>query len=45
VRVKLTKKAKRKLAKLKKVTLTVSANAKDAAGNNTLKAKKVVIKR
>jgi hypothetical protein len=45
VRVKLTKKAKRKLAKLKRVTLTVSVNAKDTAGNSTLKAKKVVIKR
>ena len=45
VRVKLTRKARRKLAKLKKVRLTVSVNAKDAAGNNALKAKKVVIKR
>jgi hypothetical protein len=45
VRAKLTRKAKRKLAKLKKVTLTVSANAKDTAGNNALKAKKVVVRR
>jgi hypothetical protein len=45
VRVKLTRKAKRKLAKLTKVTLSVSVNAKDAAGNKTQKTKRVVVRR
>jgi hypothetical protein len=43
--VKLTKKAKRKLAKLRKVTLLVRLTATDAAGNRASKSKKIVVKR
>jgi hypothetical protein len=45
VTVKLTKKAKRKLAKAKKVTFTVKVAAKDKAGNRSSKSKKTTVKR
>ncbi|HEX6711740.1 MAG TPA: Ig-like domain-containing protein [Thermoleophilaceae bacterium] len=45
VRVKLTNKAKKKLRKVKKVTLTVTATAKDTAGNTSKKSTTVVVKR
>jgi hypothetical protein len=43
--VKLTKKAKKKVAKAKKIVITVKTTATDAAGNRGTKSKKVTIKR
>jgi hypothetical protein len=45
VTVKLTKKAKRKLAHVRKVTIKVTLTGKDAAGNTARKSKVVLIKR
>lgn len=43
--VKLTKKAKKRIAKAKKIVITVKTTATDAAGNRASKSKKVTIKR
>jgi hypothetical protein len=43
--VKLTKKAKKKIAKAKKVVITVKTTATDTAGNRASKSKRVTIKR
>ena len=45
VRVKLTRRAKKRIAKAKKIVITVKATATDAAGNRATKSKKVTIKR
>jgi hypothetical protein len=45
VTVKLTKKAKRQLAKAKKVTISVKLTAKDTVGNGSTKTKKVTVNR
>jgi hypothetical protein len=43
--IKLSKKAKKKLAKLKKLRVTVTVSVKDAAGNVGRKSKKLTLKR